>query len=158
MRNPLGSCRHGPAFDLAAVVYIGHLTLSPCISLQSSSIIILSMGPEEFDVLVERAFKKIPRRFRRRLANVVLVVEQEPPRPNLLGLYQGRPLTHRSVSEGFALPDKITIYQGPHERTARTPSQLEQLVEETVWHEIAHYFGLDEREVRRAEIRRRHLR
>ena len=86
-----------------------------------SSVNHLSMGPEEFDVLVERAFKKIPRRFRRRLANVVLVVEQEPPRPNLLGLYQGRPLTHRSVSEGFALPDKITIYQGPHERTARTP-------------------------------------
>ena len=109
------------------------------------------MGPEEFDVLVERAFKKIPRRFRRRLANVVLVVEQEPPRPNLLGLYQGRPLTHRSVSEGFALPDKITIYQGPHERTARTTSQLEQLVEETVWHEIAHYFGMDEQRVRQAE-------
>ena len=119
---------------------------------------LLAMAPEEFDVLVERAFKKIPRRFRRRLANVVLVVEKEPPRPDLLGLYQGRPLTHRSVSEGFALPDKITIYQGPHERTARTPSQLEHLVEETVWHEIAHYFGLDEREVRRAEIRRRHLR
>jgi predicted Zn-dependent protease with MMP-like domain len=115
------------------------------------------VAPEEFDVLVERAFKKIPRRFRRRLANVVLVVEPEPPRPNILGLYQGRPLIHRSVSEGFVLPDKITIYQGPHERAAHTPSQLAKLVEETVWHEIAHHFGLDEREVQRAESRRRRL-
>lgn len=115
----------------------------------------LFMRPKDFDCLVERAFKKVPRRFRQRLTNVVLVVEQEPPQPNLLGLYQGRPLTHRSVSDGFVLPDKITIYQGPHERAARTPFQLEKLVEETVWHEIAHYFGLDEREVRRAEIRRR---
>ena len=113
------------------------------------------MRPEAFDQLVARALRRIPRRFRQRLANIALVVEQEPPRPNLLGLYQGRPLTQRSVSDGFVLPDKITIYQGPHERAARTPFQLEKLVEETVWHEIAHYCGLDEREVRRAEVRRR---
>lgn len=113
------------------------------------------MRSDEFDLLVERALGKIPRRFRRRLDNVVIVVEKEPPRPGLLGLYHGRPLTQRSVSDGFTLPDTITIYQGPHERLARTPEQLERLVDETVWHEIAHYFGLNEREVRRAEIRRR---
>src|SRR5689334_11627446 len=112
------------------------------------------MNPQDFDALVERAFRKIPLRFRRRLANVVLVVEQEPPRPDLLGLYHGRPLIQRSISDGFVLPDRIIIYQGPHERMVRTPAQLEKLVEETVWHEVAHYFGMNELQVRRAEVRR----
>ena len=113
------------------------------------------MRAEDFDALVERALRNVPRRFRQRLANVAIVVEQEPPRPDLLGLYHGRPLTQRSVSEGFTLPDQITIYQGPHERMARNLTQLEKLVAETVWHEIAHYFGLNERQVRAAEVRRR---
>jgi len=112
------------------------------------------MSPAEFDRLVERALRAIPPRFRRRLKNVAFIVEQEPPSPNLLGLYQGRPLPHRSVSDGFTLPDRITIYQGPHERLARNRRHLLQLLEETVWHEAAHYFGMDERQVRRAERRR----
>jgi predicted Zn-dependent protease with MMP-like domain len=109
---------------------------------------------EEFDAIVERALKRIPVRFRRRMRNVAIVVEAEAPRPGLLGLYQGRPLTGRSVFDGFAMPDKITIYQGPHERLSRTPEELEQMVADTVWHEIAHHFGMDERTVRRAERRR----
>ena len=86
--------------------------------------------------------------------NVAIVVEREPPRPGLLGLYQGRPLANRSVFEGFTLPDKITIFQGPHERLSRRREELEQMVADTVWHEIAHHFGMDEREVRRAERKR----
>ncbi len=113
------------------------------------------MTQAEFDRLVDTALKIIPRRFRRRLKNVVFIVEAEPPRPGLLGLYQGRPLPLRSVSEGFTFPDRITIYQGPHERMARDRRDLLRLVRETVWHEVAHYFGLDEREVRAAERRRR---
>lgn len=112
------------------------------------------LSAAEFDHLVEEAFRKIPARFRRRLKNVVMVVEPEPPRPGLLGLYHGRPLTHRSVGDSFTLPDHITIYQGPHERLARNPAHLARLVEETVWHEVAHYFGMDEAQVRRAERRR----
>ena len=112
------------------------------------------MKPAEFDQVVERALARIPLRFRRRLENVALVVEQEPPRPGLLGLYHGRPMTRRSVFESFAMPDQITIYQGPHERLARSPEQLEQMVADTVWHEIAHYFGMNERQVRSAERRR----
>jgi predicted Zn-dependent protease with MMP-like domain len=108
----------------------------------------------EFDALTLRALRLIPPRFRRRMDNVVIVVEKEPPRPGLLGLYQGRPLTERSVSEGFRLPDQITIYQGPHERMARNAAELERIVADTVWHEIAHHFGMDEARVRRAERRR----
>jgi len=113
------------------------------------------MTPREFDKLVENAIKAIPYRFRRRLHNVAFVVEPEPPRPNLLGLYQGRPLPHRSVFDPFALPDRITIFQGPHQRLARNRAHLQKMLIDTVWHEVAHYFGLDEARVRRAERRRR---
>jgi predicted Zn-dependent protease with MMP-like domain len=113
------------------------------------------MSPREFDALVERAIRAIPARFRRRLQNVAFLVEREPPQPGLLGLYEGRPLTERSVTEGFTFPDRITIYQGPHERLARDRAELEQLLRDTVWHEVAHYFGLSEREVRQAERRRK---
>jgi predicted Zn-dependent protease with MMP-like domain len=104
--------------------------------------------------LVEEAMRAFSR-FRRKLHNVVFLVEREPPRPGLLGLYHGRPAIHRSVSDGFHLPDHITIYQGPHERLATSRAHLKQLLEETVWHEVAHYFGMDERRVRAAERRRR---
>ncbi|MCS6952403.1 MAG: metallopeptidase family protein [Bryobacteraceae bacterium] len=116
------------------------------------------MTAREFDQLVERALRKIPARFRRKLHNVAFLVEAEPPTPGLLGLYEGRPLPQRSVSDSFTLPDRITIFQGPHERLARDRAHLEKLVEDTVWHEVAHYFGLDEAQVRRAERRRVRLR
>ena len=123
------------------------------------------MAPEEFDQLVDAAYRRIPARFRRRLKNVALVVESEPspqqltrsrvPRGHtLLGLYEGRPLTKRSVFEPFSMPDRITIFQGPHERMAQSPDHLARLVDDTVWHEVAHYFGMDELQVRAAEKRR----
>jgi len=124
------------------------------------------MGPNEFDRLVSTAYSRIPARFRRRLKNIAVVVEPEPtaaqlargrvPRGGtLLGLYEGRPLTQRSVFEPFAMPDRITIFQGPHERLARSPEHLAHMVEDTVWHEVAHYFGMDEAQVRAAERARR---
>ena len=112
------------------------------------------LSESEFDALVTRALRHIPPRFRKYLRNVAIIVEPEPARPGLLGLYQGHPLTTRSTGSSFTMPDRITIYQGPHERTARNPAELEQMVADTVWHEIAHYFGMDEARVRRAERRR----
>lgn len=124
------------------------------------------MQPDDFDRLVDAAYRRIPGRFRRRLKNIAIVVEPEPSaaqlaragvsgRGTLLGLYEGRPLTARSVFESFTMPDRITIFQGPHERLARSPEHLEQLLEETIWHEVAHYFGMDEATVRAAERTRR---
>jgi predicted Zn-dependent protease with MMP-like domain len=115
---------------------------------------VVRLTAHEFDALATRALRRIPPRFRRRTNNVVIVVEAEPPHPNLLGLYQGRPLTVRSVGEGFQMPDQITIYQRPHERMARNIEHLEKIVAETIWHEIAHHFGMDEAKVRAAELRR----
>ena len=123
------------------------------------------MTAEQFDRVVAAAYAGIPAHFRKRLKNVALMVEAEP-RPEqlsrgrvgqgstLLGLYEGRPLTRRSVFEPFAMPDRITIFQGPHERLAHSEEHLAKLVEDTVWHEVAHYFGLDEAQVRAAERRR----
>jgi predicted Zn-dependent protease with MMP-like domain len=123
------------------------------------------MRSAEFDEIVERAYARVPARFRRRLHNIAVVVENEPTANQLrstgvrsggtlLGLYEGRPLIHRSVSEPFSMPDRITIFQGPIERMARNRPHLEQIVADTLWHEIAHYFGLNERQVRAAERRR----
>jgi predicted Zn-dependent protease with MMP-like domain len=124
------------------------------------------MSVSDFDQIVERALRNIPARFRSRMNNVAVAVEDEPalsqlkargisPGSTLLGLYEGRPLTHRSVFEPFHLPDRITIFQGPHEGMARNREHLERLVEQTLWHEIAHHFGMNEREVRAAERLRR---
>jgi predicted Zn-dependent protease with MMP-like domain len=124
------------------------------------------MRSDDFDRLVADACARIPARFRRRLKNVAFLVEDEPSPAQLargrvahgstlLGLYEGRPLTTRSVFEPFALPDRITIFQGPHQRLAQSPAHLAKLVEDTVWHEVAHYFGMDERQVRAAEKKRR---
>ena len=57
---------------------------------------------EEFDRIVESALACIPGRFRRRMQNVAIIVEEEPPQPGLLGLYQGRPLSDRSVFESIS--------------------------------------------------------
>jgi predicted Zn-dependent protease with MMP-like domain len=124
------------------------------------------MSEDEFDRLVTAAYARIPGRFRRRLTNVAMVVAPEPspqqlargrvPRGNtLLGLYEGRPLTTRSVFDSFVMPDRITIFQGPHERLAQSPEHLARLVEDTVWHEVAHFFGMDETHVRASERKRR---
>ena len=124
------------------------------------------MRPDDFDKLVAEAYSRIPLRFRRRMKNVALMVEAEPspeqlargraPRGStLLGLYEGRPLTRRSVFESFSMPDRIVIFQGPHERLAQSPQHLAHLVADTVWHEIAHYFGMNEAQVRAAERKRR---
>jgi predicted Zn-dependent protease with MMP-like domain len=126
------------------------------------------MPPEEFERLVSAAYKLIPDEFRSRMDNIAVIVEQEPGAQQLasghvtrgstlLGLYEGRPLTARSVFDSFAMPDRITIFQGPHERAASSPAELAKLVEDTMWHEVAHYFGMDEAQVRSAERSRNRL-
>ena len=93
------------------------------------------MRTADFDQIVEQAFHRIPVRFRRRMHNVAVIVEDEPSplqlqwgnasyASTLLGLYEGRPLAYRSVWEGFQLPDRITIFQGPHECMARNRKDL----------------------------------
>jgi predicted Zn-dependent protease with MMP-like domain len=109
----------------------------------------------EFEALVERALRTLPRRFKERIANVAVVVEDwadddtleemgiEPP-DTLYGLYRGVDLTRRDSSYGNVLPDTIHIYQGPIEEDCANPEEMADLVREVVVHEVGHYFGLDD--------------
>lgn len=109
---------------------------------------------ERFEELVREAVESLPPEFLDRLDNVDITVEHEPSRDllreqgigrghTLFGLYQGVPLTHRH-SYGSALPDKITIYQGPLQRSCHSEEELVDEVRATVAHEIAHHFGIDD--------------
>jgi len=122
------------------------------------------MTHEEFEQLVKQGIDAIDERFLQKLKNVEIVIEDNPTpyqleklnlRGGLLfGLYEGIPQTKRE-SYGQVLPDKITIFKNPMERVFSNPKDIKKAVKDTVWHEIAHHFGMDERQVRQAE-RKRH--
>jgi predicted Zn-dependent protease with MMP-like domain len=105
-----------------------------------------------FEDLVGDALDSLPADIARRLDNVEVVVEDEPPEEllrdlpagdSLLGYYHGVPLTERDFYDG-ALPDKISIYRGPITRAYRTPDAIREEVRRTVIHELAHHFGIDD--------------
>ena len=116
----------------------------------------------QFEKRVADALASIPRRFRNAMQNIAIVVEDEPshelleqmeiePPDTLLGLYQGTPLTERRWDYGNALPDRVLIFQGPHERAADDEDDLVVAIGETLIHEIGHYFGLSEEEIEEIE-------
>ena len=107
------------------------------------------MSPEEFEALVAEALDGIPDEFARYLENVSVVVEDEPDEEGLYGVYQGVPLSERTHDFAAALPDRISIYRGPLVRDFRSRAQIRRQIRLTVVHEIAHFFGLDERRIRR---------
>jgi predicted Zn-dependent protease with MMP-like domain len=100
----------------------------------------------ELEEMVMRALADLPREIRERMANIAVVVEDEPPdgKP-WLGLYQGVPLTHQSVFRAWSYPHKITIFRGPLVRlTGGDRERLEHEVRHVVRHEVAHYFGISD--------------
>jgi predicted Zn-dependent protease with MMP-like domain len=101
-----------------------------------------------FESLVRDAIDALPDQFRRRLENVEIVIEDAPDRESLLGYYHGVPLTERGAGYSGYLPDKITIYRKPLEGRASTPEELAEQIRITVWHEIAHHFGIDDDRLR----------
>lgn len=122
------------------------------------------MNRDAFERLVADALRSIPRRFRDAMHNIAVVVEDEPsaelldemeiePPDTLLGLYQGTPLTERSWDFGNRLPDRILIFQGPHERDAEDEADLIVAIGETLIHEVGHYFGMSEEQIEEIEER-----
>jgi len=101
-------------------------------------------GREAFIRLVEEAVESIPEEFRERLTNVDFVVEETPRGDEVLGLYQGVPLTERGAGYFGVLPDRIVLFRRPIEARARSDAELAELVREVVIHEVAHYFGIDD--------------
>jgi len=97
-----------------------------------------------FEDHVRAALDELPDPFAAALRNVAVVVEDEnPEEPDLLGLYQGVPLPERGDGAGL-LPDTISIYRIPLEESFPDPEDLREEIRVTVLHEIAHYFGIDE--------------
>ena len=118
-----------------------------------------------FEGIVKEGIKAIPERFLEKLDNVDIVIEDEPTLYQLrklrvsensliFGLYEGIPQTKRG-NYGQVLPDKITIFKKPIEKIARSEKEIQEIVKNTVWHEIAHHFGMDEKRVREAEVKRK---
>ena len=100
-----------------------------------------------FDDHVRAALDELPPHLAAALKNVAVVVEDENPEdPDLLGLYHGVPLPERGDMAG-ALPDKISIYRIPLEESFPDPDDLREEIRITVLHELAHYFGLDEERI-----------
>ena len=118
----------------------------------------------EFEKLVKEGIDSIDERFLQKLKNVEIVIEDNPTflqleklklRGALLfGLYEGIPLTKRE-QYGQVLPDKITIFKNQIEAVYFNPDDIKKAVKDTVWHEIAHHLGMDEKQVRTAEQKRK---
>ena len=112
------------------------------------------MNSALFEKMVKRSLERLPKKFLDALQNINIEVEAEPPDDvlddlgiedgALYGLYQGVPITEREWNYGNVLPDRIAIYQGPIERDARNDAEIEEIVLDTVVHEIGHYFGFDD--------------
>jgi len=124
------------------------------------------MQKADFEKLVKKAVLDLPEHIRQKMNNVEIVIEEEAsfeqrrkaglgPQSFLLGLYQGVPQARWGRGFGNILPDKISIFQKPIERLAKSEEEIIALVKNTVWHEIAHHFGFDERGVRQLEAKRR---
>jgi len=123
------------------------------------------MDNKEFEKIVKQGIKAIPKKFLEKLENVDIVIENglsswqsKKLRARngslILGLYEGIPKTER---RGYAqvLPDKITIFKDSIEKVAKNEKEIKEIVKNTVWHEIAHHFGMSEERVRKAESKKR---
>ena len=122
----------------------------------------------EFERLVAEGYNALPEWVREKIANAALIIEDEPSKEDrklqglsgdetLLGLYKGVPLSERGSEYGVGLtmPDTITIYRHPIiEAAEEDATQIPKIVAETVWHEFAHHFGMDEHEVEERERKR----
>ena len=105
----------------------------------------------DLEAIVVDALERLPEPFRERLGSVAIVIEDEPSPTQLasvgarglFGLYQGVPRT-RFGADSSPVPSKITIFRGPLMRAHRTPERLVAGVTDTVYHEIAHHFGISD--------------
>jgi predicted Zn-dependent protease with MMP-like domain len=114
----------------------------------------IDIAEEEFEKIVSKAIDAIPEKYYQKVQNVVFVVEDQPSpeqreklelhcNQTLYGLYEGIPLTKRGAGYNLVIPDKITIFRLPMLFNSNTLVEVQKSVHKTVWHEVAHYFGLD---------------
>jgi len=113
------------------------------------------MDRQDFERAVADAIGELPISIRRQIANVAIVVEELPDEATmemagvdnpyeLLGFYNGIPLTARTHDYGLVLPDKITLFRQSIQRTCRGDEEIRAAIRRTLRHELAHYFGIDD--------------
>ena len=114
----------------------------------------VEISDENFEKLINESMDELPQEYIRGMKNVAVTIADEPSAEQrhkqqlrdyqtLYGLYEGIPLTKRGSGYNLVLPDKITIFKGPISRGSADIIALKQQVKHTLWHEIAHHFGLD---------------
>jgi len=112
------------------------------------------MTDSEFDLLITRAMDELPQEYIAGLQNVAIIMADEPSDEQrqkmklrngqlLLGLYEGIPLTMRGAGYNMVLPDKITLFKKQILLISHNEKDLFEQIKRTLWHEIAHYYGLD---------------
>lgn len=122
------------------------------------------MTDEEFEKLVAAGIDALPDHIHAKMHNIAIVIAETPTREQrtcnhllpedvLFGLYEGLPQTERGFDYA-ALPDKISIFKKPILATYTDPDDIKTCVANTVWHEVAHHFGMDEAQVETEEIKR----
>ena len=106
----------------------------------------ITMSRERFEELVSDALDRMPPELAELMTNVVVLVEDDPPPddPDLLGLYDGTPLTERDSTYAGVLPDRILIFRNPTLDMCESEEEVVEEVHITVVHEIAHHFGIDD--------------
>lgn len=114
----------------------------------------MELTDERFDALISRAMDELPQDYITNMQNVV-IVQQDEPSPDqveqmkldshhiLLGLFEGVPLTQQGSGWSGLLPSKITLFKKPILATVNTEAALYEQIKRTIWHEIAHYYGLN---------------
>lgn len=122
----------------------------------------LSIDDDTFEKMISAAMDELPDEYIRNLNNVAVVYADEPTpaqreqlrlrgNQSLFGLYEGVPRTQRNSSYNLVLPDKITIFKLPMLYTVSTVEELKKQVKHTLWHEIAHHYGLDHDRIHKLE-------
>jgi predicted Zn-dependent protease with MMP-like domain len=106
---------------------------------------VIDVDPGRFEELVAAALDGLPEELGQAMANVAVTVEHHPGPPGLLGLYQGIPLTSRTLGYAGVLPDRITIYRRAICALCGTEEDVADQVRRTVVHEVAHHFGIGDR-------------
>lgn len=117
---------------------------------------------KEFEELVNKAMDHIPELYQQNLNNVAITIADEPTpaqreklklrcNETLFGLYEGIPLTQRGAGYNLVIPDKITIFKLPMVYAVKNTAELAEQVRHTLWHEIAHYYGLNHAQIHKLE-------
>jgi len=106
--------------------------------------LVVEVEPERFEEMVAAALDGLPAELGQLMSNVAVTVEHGPGPRGLLGLYEGIPLTSRTTQYAGVLPDRITIYRQAICAICQTEDEVADQVRETVIHEVAHHFGIDD--------------